>query len=754
MTASELEHPSPDRLTAFGLGKLGPDDQAALEAHVSRCATCCARLRSLPEDNLATLVREALDASSAPPDLPEVGSATSPSAPPPPAIPGPLAAHPRYHIERVLGVGGMGTVFRARHRLMQRLVALKVVKPALLHRPAAVERFRREVRAAAQLVHPNIVTAFDADEAGGVHFLVMEFIEGTSLARLVAEGGPLPVALACDYVRQAALGLQHAFERGMVHRDIKPHNLMRTPGGQVKILDFGLARFLSESEPSGAAAAADTVTPDLLGEGTADTQSPDRPAPEPLTRTGALVGSPDYIAPEQLRDSHAADIRADLYSLGCTLYHLLAGRPPFRGTVSEKLEAHEREQPRPLTEVRKDVPAELAAVLNRLLAKDPARRYQTPAEVAAALAPFAAAPVRRNRWRLAAVFAVLLLAGGLVFWQAGPGAGLLTLSRGGKLVDPVTHEPAAGPVRVLAAHAAGEGAWGVAFAPDGATAVSCGADGSVRQWDIAGGKELWAWACPAKEQCLRDVAVSPDGRTALVAGYDHWVRVLDVATGKEVRRLEGHQAKVHGVCFSSDGRLALSAGGTAHDERAPDNTVRLWEVATGKEIRRLEGHTGWVRSAAFSADDRHVLSASLDGTARLWDARTGKELRRFTGHDGAVLRAVFLPDGRQALSCGADGTIRLWDVATAAELRHFAGHAGAVESVALSTDGGRALSAGHDGTVRVWDVATGAELLRAEGHVGAVQAVAFSPDGEHALSGGADGTLRLWRLPQQGKIAK
>src|SRR5262249_12296495 len=154
---------------------------------------------------------------------------------------------------------------------------------------------------------------------GGVHFLVMEFIEGTSLARLVTEGGPLPVALACDCVRQAALGLQHAHERGMIHRDIKPHNLMRTPGGQVKILDFGLARFLSEPVPAGPAAAPDTLMAGPAGGRTADTGGPDSPPPEPLTRSGAIMGSPGYIAPEQLGNAHAADIRADIYSLGCTL---------------------------------------------------------------------------------------------------------------------------------------------------------------------------------------------------------------------------------------------------------------------------------------------------------------------------------------------------------------------------------------------------------------------------------------------------
>src|SRR5207248_7850541 len=172
----------------------------------------------------------------------------------------------------------------ARHRLMERFVALKVMSPELMHRPAAVERFQREVRAAAQLSHPNIVTAFDAEQAGGSHFLVMEFIEGTSLARLVADEGPLPVARACDCVRQAALGLQHACEQGMVHRDIKPHNLMLTPAGQVKILDFGLARFVREAA---AEAPADGAA------------SPDGARAAGLTQAGSVMGTADFLAPEQ-----------------------------------------------------------------------------------------------------------------------------------------------------------------------------------------------------------------------------------------------------------------------------------------------------------------------------------------------------------------------------------------------------------------------------------------------------------------------
>jgi formylglycine-generating enzyme required for sulfatase activity len=275
-------------------------------------------------------------------------------------IPAALIDHPRYRVLRLLGHGGMGAVYQAEHLLMERSVALKIINKSLTARPDLVERFRREVKAAARLSHPNIVTAHDADQAGDTHFLVMEFAEGQSLDEVLENEGPLPVAQACDYVRQAALGLQHAHERGLVHRDIKPHNLMLTPQGQVKILDFGLAKMAREQG---------------AGQG--------------LTASGAYMGTPEYSAPEQATDARKADIRADLYSLGCTLYCLLAGRPPFREeTAVLTILAHLEKEPVPLPELRPDVPAGLWAVVARLLAKDPDRRYQKPAEVAQALAPF------------------------------------------------------------------------------------------------------------------------------------------------------------------------------------------------------------------------------------------------------------------------------------------------------------------------------------------------------------------------------
>jgi len=264
-----------------------------------------------------------------------------------------------YVVLDKLGQGGMGMVFKATHRRMDRIVALKVLSAEVTQNPTALQRFQREVRAAARLTHPNIVHAYDADEAQGIHFLVMEYVEGSDLARLVKTRGPLPVAQAVDCVLQTACGLEYAHAAGVIHRDIKPANLLLSQshgsksGEVVKILDMGLAR--------------------IEGPGVAD---------DDLTKSGNIMGTCDYMAPEQAVNTRDADQRSDIYSLGCTLYHLLTGRVMYGGeTMMEKLLAH-REKPIPPLP---DFARALQAVYQRMVAKKPGDRYQSMSQVIADL---------------------------------------------------------------------------------------------------------------------------------------------------------------------------------------------------------------------------------------------------------------------------------------------------------------------------------------------------------------------------------
>ncbi len=286
----------------------------------------------------------------------------------------------QYRILEFLGGGGMGQVYKAVHPVMDRTVALKIIAPRLMQDKVARARFQREVRNAARLIHPNIVVAHDAAEVDGLWFLVMEYIEGQDAARLMSEYGRPSETLACEIARQVALGLQYAHECGMVHRDIKPANLMlanaRPSTGcilngwpdspLVKILDFGLARL---------------VAPDGAGLAAADG----------LTREGIMVGTPEYMAPEQVRNSGTVDIRSDIYSLGCTLYQLLSGRPPFRALSTFELTMmHVQQPPEPILRFCPDLPPELSVIVHRMLAKKAEERFQTPGAAAEALKPFAA----------------------------------------------------------------------------------------------------------------------------------------------------------------------------------------------------------------------------------------------------------------------------------------------------------------------------------------------------------------------------
>jgi len=826
MQAKSITHPDADQLNAFALGKLELAEVDAVESHLASCDTCCDALKQMQEDTFVGLVRQSKEASQAS-NAAAAGEVTLAAAHPSGAaqssvsaaaanadgsqdIPAELANHTRYRIVGLLGKGGMGEVYKAEHRLMERMVALKVINPKFVGSKQAVERFRREVQAAARLDHAPIVRAHDAEQAGNLHFLVMEYIEGTDLGQAL-ERGPLPVAEACEYIRQAALGLEHAHERGMVHRDIKPQNLILTrlqdspSHATIKILDFGIAS-LSEN-------AAPTINVDEPS--TLDSQKPG------LTQAGSLMGTPDYMAPEQGRDASAADNRSDIYSLGCTLYALLTGQVPFPGgTADEKILAHVTRPARPLKDFRGDVPAALAKVLEKMMAKDPADRYQTPAAVARALAPYCRAScLSKFRDRLprprsyvpfawAAVCAGLVALAATVFYVVTDQGTIeirvedekftndqikIVASRNGKTIE-------LRDLKTKTNWVLDTGDWTLTLQGD-PTGLAAVVPETVT---LKRGKNTLVTISRKPERprdigeirrfeghgdSVRSLAVSPDGSFMLSGGGENHggdcdLRLWDLNKGTEIRRLEGHTAAVYGLAFSPDGRRALSSGA--------DRTVRLWDIATGKSLARFDGAPGFVFATAFSPDGRRALAGMhavnntgqlwlLDletkevikridapgqifsvaflpdgrrafagdyiGKLRLWDLESGAELKRFDGHSGWILDIALSPDAQQVLTASVDRTMRLWDVATGNQLKVFQGHKGSVSAVSYSPDGRRAATSSRDSTVRIWDLETGLVLNRLDAHAtDSFKSVAFLPDGRHIVATHADGSIRLWHL--------
>src|SRR5262245_14421493 len=349
--------PTDEQLLLFIPGELAPEMASSVTAHLETCVSCQSRLTTLRHRTSTTPIEPTTPPprlDRRPPALPAVGGSDSPTVSlplPPLRVPERIG---QYQLLKQIGRGGMGLVYLAQHVRLGRTVAIKILPGLHLSDRSAIVRLQREITAAGRVQHPNIVFATDANEEDGIDYLVMEYIDGIDIGRLVGALGPLPCPAACEIIRQAALGLAHIHACGLVHRDLKPSNLMLAADGVVKILDLGLAR-LREGQPTGE---------------------------ESQTQTGYLLGTADYVSPEQLHDPHGADVRSDLYSLGCTFFKLLAGQAPFsgsdHGSIARKLDAHRYASVPSIRSLRSDVPEEVEAVLARLLKKEPGDRFQDP----------------------------------------------------------------------------------------------------------------------------------------------------------------------------------------------------------------------------------------------------------------------------------------------------------------------------------------------------------------------------------------
>ncbi|MHC1765869.1 MAG: protein kinase [Verrucomicrobiia bacterium] len=658
----------------------------------------------------------------------------------PPSFPRPFGD---YELIEEVGRGGMGIVYRARQVSLDRIVAVKM----LLFGPEAskefVQRFRTEATAAGSLQHPHIVSIHEVGIHQGQQYLVMDFVKGPPLSRLVSHHQPLPVRRAAAYLKTIAEAVHYAHEHGILHRDLKPSNVLIDEGNQPRITDFGLAkRLVGDSE---------------------------------MTVSGQVLGSPNYMPPEQATAKRGkVSRRSDVYGLGAMLYHLLTGRAPFVAeTVPETLRLVLETDPVSPRLLNPSVPRDLETICLKCLEKNTASRYATAQAMADELArflrdePIQARPVTRlervGRWcrrkpviaaLAAGVVLVFLLGIGGVLWQARRATQAATEAQRQKQEAQAQRDMAQRRLYAARMNQAYR-AWEV-----GNLAVARKLLDTHRPQpgpeDLCGVEWRWLWSlCQSEAQMALpkprawrtpNAEPSRDGQRVAVAGAGWSITIHDLAGGSPAQTLRGHQRELMNpglLAFSLDGRSLLSASGGLLQPRGPCEFF-LWDLATGN-FTPLVRHSNWLWAVAYSPDGRWLGSACQDGTVGLWDAQGRTNLALLRGHRGPVYAAAFTADSHSLFTGGEDGTVRRWDVRTRRDVGPPLEHEMGVWYVAVSPDGRLLATACTDEYLRLWDLDRAPPRQRKLHYSQAEcpRSPAFSPDAR-LLAFGAGGNIRIW----------
>jgi serine/threonine-protein kinase len=629
-----------------------------------------------------------------------------------------------YRLDERIGAGGMGEVWRAIDEKLDRVVAVKVMNPALLADPGFVHRFRVEARAMAKIRHPGVVAvyAFDDDASGA--FLVMEYIDGGSLTDLLDRDKRLPPARTMDLMAQTADALQAAHERGIVHRDVKPANLLIRRDGTVVLTDFGIARMQEATQ---------------------------------LTPTGAVIGTWSYLAPEQVLGKPVTP-RSDVYAVGLIAFECLTGRRPFdRGSPAATAMARLNDPPPTLAA---GVPPEVCAVLERALAREPAHRWPSAAELAAACrrvttrGPATLRPAKPVPQAPPPPAPMAALSANV----PPPAARKRGTGRRGRSPRP---EPGTEPYvqHGVIRHGCAVESVAVGELQGAAVAVTGGHDGKIRIWDLATRQETGS-PLSGHNGAVESIAIGLMHSTPIVVSGsdDRTMRTWDLTTGRQIGKpLTGHDGWRVSVALADVSSMPIAISGSG-------GKVRMRDVATGQQIGNPLVHHRLLRLSmdpgylAVAVGELHGTSIAVSGgraTLRVWDlaARTSIGHTLPAGRGEVWCVAVGELHGTTiAVSGGASGTLRVWDLATGEPIGSpLTGHKGQINCVAIADLQGTpsAITGSDDRTVRVWDLATGRAAGRPlTGHKGQITCVAVADlDGTAtAITGSDDRTLRLWPL--------
>ncbi len=620
----------------------------------------------------------------------------------------------RYRILRQLGAGGMGTVYQAEDLQLQRVVALKVPRftGTASQQVKARERFLREVRLAARVRHAHVCTIHDAAEDQDLSFVIMEYVAGRSLDMHLREQGRFEdCRRAAEITAQVARALEAVHQCGIIHRDLKPANILLTETGEAKLADFGLA-LPRESEA--------TLTPE-----------------------GYVVGTPAYMAPEQLTDPAAVDGRSDVFSLGLVLYEMVVGLLPFRGTLREQLGQRLVCSIPPPSQLRAGLPPRLEAIIQKALARRPADRYASAAEMAGALDTWRQSPTRRPGRRyllpagLAAGAAALVLAGMLAF---RPSNSVPTTSGVARVLTTATTGP--GPTiadRPSRSMHLGYVNRAVIRSNEPRVVVTTPGNQVLFIDELTGNSNL---RMSGHGPCqLWAVAISADGRDLLTGGDDNNIVLWDLELRQPVRVFTGHEQAIKRVSFTRDRDRIVSA--------SDDGTVRTWDRTSGGEVKQfsapMDGST--VNATTFSPDGKYFLSGRGDGHLDLYEVATGKMIQRWRGHEAAVSALAWSPDGKQVLSGSDDGRARLWDPFSKKMLADLKGHDQGVLLLEFVPGRRRALAAQRGGAVFFWDLDGARVIHRWDRHRFDVSSLTVLPTGKEFLSMSGHGELNFWALP-------